>query len=54
MLKSTDIPSVLIELGFLSNAKDVKLLTKKKSRQRLLFTLSEAIELFAKSRQKIN
>jgi N-acetylmuramoyl-L-alanine amidase len=54
VLKSTDIPSVLIELGFLSNAKDVKLLTKKKSRQRLLFTLSEAIELFAKSRQKIN
>ena len=30
VLKSTDIPSVLIELGFLSNVNDVKLLTKKK------------------------
>ena len=50
VLKSTDIPSVLIELGFLSNANDVKLLTKKKSRLRLLSSLAEAIELFAKKR----
>lgn len=51
VLKSTDIPSVLIELGFLSNVNDVKLLTNKKSRMRLLVSLAEAIELFAKKRK---
>ena len=51
VLKSTDIPSVLIELGFLSNINDVKLLTKKKSRLRLLASLAEAIELFAKKKK---
>jgi N-acetylmuramoyl-L-alanine amidase len=54
VLKSTDIPSVLIELGFLSNANDVKLLTNKKARQRLLVSLAEAIELFAKKRRSFN
>ena len=54
VLKSTDIPSVLIELGFLSNVNDVKLLTKKKSRVRLLNSLAEAIELFAKKRRNFN
>ncbi len=54
VLKSTDIPSVLIELGFLSNVKDVKLLTKQKTRKRLLLTLAEAIEKFAKYRKNIN
>ncbi|OUU61130.1 MAG: hypothetical protein CBC22_08420 [Alphaproteobacteria bacterium TMED62] len=54
VLKSTDIPSVLIELGFLSNVSDVKLLTKKKSRTRLLTSLAEAIELFAKKRSNSN
>ena len=54
VLKSTDIPSVLIELGFLSNVSDVKLLTKKKTRLRLLASLAEAIELFAKKRKYLN
>ena len=54
VLKSTDIPSVLIELGFLSNVNDVKLLTKKKSRLRLLNSLAEAIELYAKRRINFN
>ena len=54
VLKSTDIPSVLIELGFLSNTNDVKLLTKKKRRLRLLNSLAEAIELFAKKRRTFN
>ena len=54
VLKSTDIPSVLIELGFLSNVNDVKLLTKKKTRLRLLISLAEAIEIFAKKRRNIN
>ena len=54
VLKSTDIPSVLIELGFLSNTNDVKLLTKKKTRLRLLVSLAEAIELFANKRKNFN
>ena len=54
VLKSTDIPSVLIELGFLSNKNDVKLLTKKKTRLRLLISLAESIELFAKKRRRFN
>tara|TARA_B100000242_G_scaffold188608_1_gene135704 strand:- start:392 stop:1516 length:1125 start_codon:yes stop_codon:yes gene_type:complete len=54
VLKSTDIPSVLIELGFLSNVNDVKLLTKKKTRLRLLISLAEAIELFANKRRNFN
>jgi len=54
VLKSTDIPSVLIELGFLSNTNDVKLLTKKKTRIRLLNSLAEAIELFFKKRRNFN
>ncbi len=54
VLKSTDIPSVLIELGFLSNTNDVKLLTKKKTRIRLLNSLAEAIELFSKKRRNFN
>ena len=51
VLKSTDIPSVLIELGFLSNVNDIKLLTNKKSRLRLLGSLAEAIELYAEKRK---
>ena len=54
VLKSTDIPSVLIELGFLSNTNDVKLLTKKKTRIRLLNSLAEAIDLFSKKRRNFN
>ena len=52
VLKSTEIPSVLIELGFLSNSKDVQLLTNSKTRKRLLSTLSEAIEIYVKERNK--
>ena len=52
VLKSNEIPSVLIELGFLSNSKDVKLLTNSKTRKRLLSTLSEAIEIYVKERNK--
>ena len=54
VLKSTDVPSVLIELGFLSNVNDIKLLTKEKTRLRLLVSLAEAIELFAKKRGNFN
>ena len=52
VLKSPDIPSVLIELGFLSNAIDVKLLTNEKSRKRLLLTLANSIDTYIKNRKK--
>jgi len=54
VLKSPDIPSVLIELGFLSNPKDAKYLSNKTSRMRVLKALSEAIDDYAKSRSNIN
>ena len=52
VLKSPDIPSVLIELGFLSNNKDVKLLINQKSRLRLIRTLAKAIDIYVKERTK--
>ncbi len=52
VLKSPDIPSVLIELGFLSNAKDMKLLLNNKTRSRLIQTLAKAIDSYAKERTK--
>ena len=53
VLKSPDIPSVLIELGFLSNPKDARYLSDKKSRARVLKALSEAIDDYAKTRSNI-
>ncbi|RPH05979.1 MAG: N-acetylmuramoyl-L-alanine amidase [Alphaproteobacteria bacterium TMED93] len=53
VLKSPDIPSVLVELGFLSNPKDAKYLSNKKSRARVLKALSEAIVDYVKTRSKI-
>ena len=53
VLKSPDIPSVLIELGFLSNPKDAKYLSDKKSRARVLKALLEAIDAYAKTRSNI-
>jgi N-acetylmuramoyl-L-alanine amidase len=52
VLKSPDIPAVLIELGFLSNTKDVRLLSNKKSRKRLLTSLAEAIDAYVKLKTK--
>ena len=52
VLKSPDIPSVLVELGFLSNPKDAKYLSNKKSRARVLKALSEAIIDYVKTRSK--
>ena len=54
VLKSPDIPSVLIELGFLSNPKDAKYLSNKDTRTRILKVLSEAIFDYVETRSKIN
>ena len=53
VLKSPDIPSVLVELGFLSNPKDAKYLSNKKSRSRVLNALAEAITDYIKIRSRI-
>ncbi len=50
VLKSPDIPSVLIELGFLSNSKDIKLLNNTKARLRLIKTLAKSIDIYVKER----
>ena len=52
VLKSPDIPAVLIELGFLSNSKDVKLLSNPKTRKRLIYTLSKSIDEYFKIKLK--
>lgn len=44
VLKAPDIPSILIEMGYLSNAKDERLLTSSKHRRRLASALVAAID----------
>jgi N-acetylmuramoyl-L-alanine amidase len=49
VLKSPDVPSVLLELGFLSNPDDEKELTSEQWRERMAGSLTEAIDdYFAK------
>ncbi|GAB4349465.1 MAG: N-acetylmuramoyl-L-alanine amidase [Oricola sp.] len=47
VLKAPDVPSVLIELGYLSNAEDEKLLNDEEWREGLAERLADAIEKFA-------
>jgi N-acetylmuramoyl-L-alanine amidase len=47
VLKAPDVPSVLIELGYLSNAEDEQLLNEKEWREGLAERLADAIEKFA-------
>jgi N-acetylmuramoyl-L-alanine amidase len=46
VLRAPDLPSVLIELGYLSNAEDLAALTDPSARQRLAVSLGAAIERF--------
>jgi N-acetylmuramoyl-L-alanine amidase len=47
VLKAPDVPSVLVELGYLSNAKDEKLLTDEAWRARAAGDLAKAVREFA-------
>ena len=49
VLKSPDIPSVLVEMGFLSNAEDEKNLNSERYRRRLTQRLSKAIVYYLTS-----
>ena len=46
VLKAPDIPSVLIEMGFLSNARDEELLKSKSHRIRILNAVADAINAY--------
>ncbi len=50
VLKAPEIPSVLLELGFLSNEDDVRLLTDAAWRERTIASLSTAVERFFEQR----
>jgi N-acetylmuramoyl-L-alanine amidase len=50
VLKAPDVPSVLLELGYLSNNHDAKLLTSKKWQRRVSRALSKAIDDFFRAR----
>ena len=49
VLKAPDIPSVLIEMGFISNNNDLKKLTSKKFQENLMDVISLAIEDYFES-----
>ena len=46
VLKAPDIPSVLLELGFLSNPQDERLLRSRDYRARLAVAVVEAVQLY--------
>lgn len=50
VLKAHDVPSVLVELGYLSNAHDEKLLISEEWRERMANAMSEAIHGFFRPR----
>jgi N-acetylmuramoyl-L-alanine amidase len=50
VLRAPDVPSVLLELGFLSNAEDVKLLTSEPWRERVAEAMATAVQTFFSSR----
>jgi N-acetylmuramoyl-L-alanine amidase len=50
VLKGTDIPGILIELGYLSNPREEKLLCSKDYKDKILFSLSAALDTHFKNR----
>ncbi|HEX5777838.1 MAG TPA: N-acetylmuramoyl-L-alanine amidase [Xanthobacteraceae bacterium] len=50
VLRAPDVPSVLVELGFLSNSLDVRLLTSDVWRERVTDAMTEAVHTFFQGR----
>lgn len=50
VLRGFHIPSVLIEMGFVSNAKDAKLLASAKYRRRLMTAIADYVDQYFKTR----
>lgn len=51
VLKAPDVPSVLVELGLLSNKTDARVLTSNSGRQRLAEALKQAIETYFRNQE---
>ena len=54
VLKAPDIPSVLIELGYLSNRTDERMLRDAKQRRRIATAMTRAIRLYFDRQQALN
>ena len=54
VLKAPDIPSVLIEMGYLSNIKDAKLLISSDYHEKIVESISSSIESYFKIKTRIN
>lgn len=52
VLKAPDIPSVLIEAGFVSNKKDAKLLMQSSYQKKLAKTIASGIDIYVRKAQK--
>ncbi len=51
VLRAPDVPSVLIELGYISSQKDLELLKSPEWREKAAGSVAQAIITFAKARQ---
>ncbi|MBT7756676.1 MAG: N-acetylmuramoyl-L-alanine amidase, partial [Rhodospirillaceae bacterium] len=51
VLKAPDVPSVLIELGYLSNRKDEKMLTNQRSRAAIAKAIARAVDNYFKAQK---
>lgn len=49
VLRSLDIPSVLVELGFISNAEDEKLLLNKTHQHNMAVAMADSVEIYLKN-----
>jgi N-acetylmuramoyl-L-alanine amidase len=54
VLKAPDIPSVLVELGYLSNRSDERLLTNPKKRRSLARAMARAVQEYFERQQALN
>ena len=54
VLKAPDIPSVLVELGYLSNRSDEKLLRDPRQRKRMAAAMATAVDEYFERQQALN
>jgi N-acetylmuramoyl-L-alanine amidase len=50
VLKAPDVPSVLVELGYMTNKSDLKLLTSESWRTKAAANMAQAVEQFFRTR----
>jgi N-acetylmuramoyl-L-alanine amidase len=54
VLKAPDIPSVLVELGYLSNRRDEKMLRDPRQRRRMAAAMARAVKLYFERHHALN